>query len=99
MSNNVVFVTGKEMYHFAQLREEVGDLPLIGMLAERLMSANHFSAPMAVRAAAEQFELLGQLQAGEAVFSGMRSAKRLGSNKTGQNVLGIERAKDDSSGK
>lgn len=93
MSNNIVFVTGKEMYHFAQLREEVGDLPLIGLLAERLMSANHFSAPMAVRAAADQFELLDQLQSGEAVFSEMRSAKGLGRMAAGPNVVSIERAK------
>ncbi|MEH6386407.1 MAG: hypothetical protein V7772_00860 [Pseudomonas profundi] len=93
MSDSVVFVTGKEMYHFAQLREEVGDLPLIGMLAERLISANHLSAPMAVRAAADQFELLDQLQSGDAVFSEMRSAKGLGRMKAGPNVVSIERAK------
>ncbi|SER85198.1 hypothetical protein [Halopseudomonas bauzanensis] len=90
MSNNVVFVTGKEMYHFAQLREEVGDLPLIGMLAERQMRINHCSATSAVRAAADQFELLDELQAGKAVFSQMRSAQGLGRIKAVQNLVATD---------
>jgi len=77
------------MYHFAQLRQEVGDLPLIGMLAERLMCTNHCPAAMAVRAAADQFEMLDALQTGDAVFSAMRFSKGLG-RKAQQNVLAIE---------
>lgn len=88
MSDNVVFVTGKEMYHFAQLRQEVGELPLIGMLAERLMQSSHCSAATAVRAAADQFEMLDSLQAGDAVFSTMRSNKGLG-RKGQHNVFAI----------
>jgi hypothetical protein len=81
------------MYHFAQLREEVGDLGLIGLMAERLMNTAHLSAPMAVRAAADQFEILGQIQNGEPVFSDMRTAKGLGRMADKSVVLTIESPK------
>lgn len=65
------------MYHFAQLRQEIGDLQLIGLMALRLQSSTQISATLAVRAAADQFEILAQLQQGEPVFSQIRDNKSL----------------------
>ncbi|MHA3736470.1 hypothetical protein ACXR0M_12430 [Pseudomonas sp. Eth.TT006] len=73
MSNNIVFTPGRQMYHFTQLRQEVGDLQLIGLMAQRLLHTHQLSAPMAVRAAADQFEILDQLQQGSPIFSQMRA--------------------------
>ena len=93
MSQNVVLTPGRQMYHFAQLREEVGDLGLIGLMAERLMNTAQLSAPMAVRAAADQFEVLGQIQNGDPVFSDMRTAKGLGRMADKNVVLTIDASK------
>lgn len=73
VSNNIVFTPGRQMYHFTQLRQEVGDLQLIGMMAQRLLNTSQLSIPMAVRAATDQFEMLDQLQQGSPVFSQMRA--------------------------
>lgn len=78
MSNNIVFTPGRQMYHFTQLRQEVGDLQLIGLMAQRLLDTNQLSAPMAVRAAADQFEILDQLQQGSPIFSQMRAEAGFG---------------------
>ncbi|MDN4499019.1 hypothetical protein QYE73_17190 [Pseudomonas mosselii] len=73
MSKNVVFTPGRQMYHFTQLRQEVGDLQVIGLMAQRLINTTQLSIPMAVRTATDQFEMLDQLQQGSPVFSQMRA--------------------------
>lgn len=93
MSQNVVLIPGRQMYHFAQLREEVGDLGLIGLMAERLRNTAHCSAATAVRAAADQFEVLEQMQSGVPVFSDMRAAKGLGRMGDKSVVLTIDTSK------
>jgi len=47
MSKNVVFTPGRQMYHFTQLRQEVGDLQVIGLMAQRLINTTQLSIPMA----------------------------------------------------
>ncbi len=94
MSNNVVFTPGNDMYHFACLREEVGDLHVIGALAQRLMQTSHPNAAMAVRAAVDQFELLKDMQSGQAVFSGIRAESGLGRKGKARKVKGIEAPSD-----
>ncbi len=77
MNNNIVFTPGRQMYHFVQLRQEVGDLQLIGLMAERLINASKAPVSSAVRTAADQFDILEQLQRGEPVFSDLRSKVNL----------------------
>ncbi|MGG6349137.1 hypothetical protein [Pseudomonas putida] len=47
MSKNVVFTPGRQMYYFTQLRQEVGDLQVIGLMAQRLINTTQLSIPMA----------------------------------------------------
>lgn len=90
MGTNAVFTPGGDMYHFACLRKEIGDLSLIGILAQRLMDASHPSAMMAVKAAVDQFELLDQMQNGGSIFSEMRIERGLGRMGKAQKSMMIE---------
>lgn len=98
MSNNVVLTPGNDMYHFACLRKEAGDLHVIGALAQRLMQTNHPDAAMAVRAAVDQFELLKDMQSGQAIFSEMRAESGLGRKGQARKMQSIEAPKKTEGG-
>ncbi|MNU69465.1 hypothetical protein D3C71_588500 [compost metagenome] len=78
MSNNVVLTPGNDMYHFACLCKEVGELQVIGILAQRLTQVSHPCAATAVRAAVDQFELLIDMQNGQSIFAEIRAESGLG---------------------
>lgn len=45
MAKSPVLIPGRETYHFAQLRKEVGDLGLIGLMDEYSASLGPYGCP------------------------------------------------------